>query len=55
MTTTNDPSIIHYMKCKTKTETTNLEQVTLKNGWPAGKGLCAVCGTRKFRMGAGKA
>ena len=44
MTTTNDPNAIYCMKCKTKTETTNVEQVTLKNGRPASTGLCAVCG-----------
>ena len=55
MTTTNDPNTIYCLKCRTRTETTNLEQVTLKNGRPAATGLCAVCGKKKFRMGAGKA
>ena len=54
MTTTNDPSIIYCMKCKTRTETTNLVRVTLNNGRPAATGLCAVCGKKKFRMGAWK-
>ena len=54
MTTTSDPNAIYCMKCKTKTETTNVEQVTLKNGQPASTGLCAVCGKKKFRMGAWK-
>ena len=34
MTTTSDPNAIYCMKCKTKTETTGLEQVTLNNGRP---------------------
>ena len=34
MTTTNDPNTIYCLKCKTRTETTNVEQVTLKNGRP---------------------
>ena len=55
MTTTNDPDTIYCLKCRTRTETNNLEQVTLKNGRPASTGLCAVCGKKKFRMGAGKA
>ncbi len=55
MTTTNDPNAIYCMKCKTKTETTNREQVTLNNGRPATTGLCAVCGRKKFRMGGWKA
>ena len=52
MTTTSDPNAIYCMKCKAKTETTNVEQVTLKNGRPAATGLCAVCGRKKFRMGS---
>ena len=55
MTTTSNPNAIYYMKCKTKTETTNVEQVTLNNGRPAAAGLCAVCGKKKFRMGGWKA
>ena len=54
MTTTSDPSAIYCMKCKAKTETTGLEQVTLNNGRPAATGICAVCGKKKFRMGAWK-
>ena len=54
MTTTNDPNTIYCLKCRTKTETTGLEQGTLKNGRPAATGLCAVCGKKKFRMGAWK-
>ena len=34
MTTTNDPNTIYCLKCRTRTETTNLEQVTLNNGRP---------------------
>ena len=54
MTTTNNPNTIYCLKCRTRTRTTNLEQVTLKNGRPAATGLCVVCGKKKFRMGAGK-
>ena len=54
MTTTNDPNAIYCLKCRARTETTELEEVTLKNGRPASTGLCAVCGKKKFRMGAGK-
>ena len=55
MTTTNNSNTIYCLKYRTRTETTNLEQVTPKNGWPASTGLCTVCGKKKFRMGAGKA
>ena len=51
MTTTSDPSAIYCMKCKAKTETTDVEQVTLNNGRPAATGICAVCGKKKFRDG----
>ena len=54
MTTENDPNTIYCLKCKTRIETTNVEQVTLNNGRPAATGLCAVCGKKKFRMGAWK-
>ena len=54
MTITSDPNAIYCMKCKTKTEATNVEQVTLNNGRPASTRLCAVCGKKKLRMGAWK-
>ena len=54
MNTTNGLNTIYCLKCKTRTRTTNLEQVTLKNGRPAATGLCVVCGKKKFRMGAWK-
>lgn len=38
---------LHYcVKCKKKTEIKDAQQVTMKNGKPAMKGLCAVCGTK---------
>ncbi|MHB8141583.1 MAG: DUF5679 domain-containing protein [Vulcanimicrobiaceae bacterium] len=42
------------MKCKTKREIQNPEQITMKNGRPATQGKCAVCGTKLFKIGAGK-
>ena len=51
MTTTSDPNVIYCLKCKAKTETTGLAQVTLNNGRPASTGLCAVCGKKKFPDG----
>ena len=53
-TDASDPNTIYCLKCKTRTETTNLEQITLYNGRPAVKGLCVVCGTHAFGMGARK-
>ncbi len=28
------------------------EKVTMKNGRPATKGICPVCGTKMFKIGA---
>ena len=44
-------TLIYCFKCRTKTESNDLEQVVLKNRRDATRGVCAVCGTKKFRMG----
>jgi hypothetical protein len=44
----------YCFKCKKLQEIKNPEQVTLKNGRPAVKGVCSVCGTKLFRMGKGE-
>ena len=43
---------IYCVKCKAKTDSTNVEAVTMKNGRPATKAVCAVCGAGKYRIGA---
>ena len=40
------------MKCKEKREMKDAEKVTMKNGRPATKGICPVCGTKMFKIGA---
>jgi len=35
----------YCVKCKTKREMKDPQRVTMKNGKPALKGQCAVCGT----------
>jgi hypothetical protein len=35
----------YCVKCRAKREIKNPEQVTMKNGRPATKGTCPVCGT----------
>ena len=35
----------YCVKCKAKREMKDAERVTMKNGKPALKGKCAVCGT----------
>lgn len=44
----------YCVKCRAKREIKNPEQVTMKNGRPATKGTCPVCGTALFRIGGGK-
>jgi hypothetical protein len=42
------------MKCKAKREMKNPQPVTMKNGKPATSGVCPVCGTKMFKIGAAK-
>lgn len=41
----------YCFKCRSKQEIANPEQVYLKNGRPASRGTCPVCGTKVFRIG----
>jgi hypothetical protein len=41
----------YCLKCRAKREMRNPQQVTLKNGRPATKGSCPVCGTPMYRIG----
>lgn len=40
----------HCMKCKTKTEMKDVQEVTMKNKRQALKGICSVCNTRMFKI-----
>ena len=42
--------IILYIKCKTKTSTKDLTEVTKKNGRLMMKGLCNACGVKKTSL-----
>ncbi len=44
----------YCVKCKTKREMKNPVQVKMKNGKPATQGTCPTCGTKMFKIGAGK-
>ena len=44
----------YCMKCKEKREAKDVKDVTMKNGKPAQEGVCPVCGTKMFRIGAAK-
>lgn len=37
-----------------KREAKDVQDVTMKNGKPAQQGVCPVCGTKMFRIGAPK-
>jgi hypothetical protein len=41
----------YCVKCKAKQEMKDPEAITMKNGKPATKGTCPVCGTKMFRIG----
>ena len=47
-----DKELIYCVKCKNKTESVGLENITLKNGRDATSGRCSACGTKKVRIGA---
>ena len=51
MTTAEDTNQIYCVKCKAKTDNTDVEAVTMKNGRPATRATCVDCGTKKFRIG----
>jgi len=42
----------YCVKCRQKREIKDPKPVTLKNGKPAMKGKCPVCGTTMMRIGA---
>ena len=41
----------YCFKCRAKRDMKNPQRVTLKNGKPATKGVCPVCGTTMYRIG----
>lgn len=41
----------YCVKCRTKREIKDGRRVTMKNGKPATKGKCPLCGTKIFRLG----
>ena len=43
----------YCLKCRTKRQISNAQEVTLKNGRPATQGTCPVCNTKVFRIGKG--
>ncbi len=45
------PLEAYCFKCRTKREMREPIPVVLRNGRPATRGICAVCGTKMFRLG----
>ena len=45
---------MYCVKDRKMVEVTNAQQVTMKNGKPAQKGTCPICGTGTYRIGAAK-
>lgn len=43
----------YCMKCRSKREMKNATTIKMKNGKPATKGVCPVCGTKMFKIGKG--
>ena len=41
----------YCFKCRSKVEIKDPQNVTLKNGRPATRGVCPKCGTKVFRIG----
>ncbi len=52
MATSPESIEIYCLKCRAKTGSRDVEQVILKNGRPALRAVCAVCGTVKSRIGS---
>ena len=45
------PIQIHCLRCKKRTDSKDVQVVTMKNGRPATRAICAVCGATKNRIG----
>ena len=50
-TPTTEPVEIYCVKCKAKTDSRDIEAVTMKNGRAATRSTCVDCGTKKFLIG----
>ena len=44
----------YCVKCRKSQTMKDVQQVTLKNGRPAQSGVCSVCSTKMFKIGAAK-
>ena len=44
----------YCVKCRAKKEIKDAKNITMKNGKPATKAVCEVCGTTMFKIGKAK-
>ncbi len=44
----------YCVKCRAKREMKDAEEVTMKNGKPATRGICSACGTKMYKIGKAK-
>lgn len=44
----------YCVKCKAKRDMKDPQEIKMKNGKPAVQGVCPVCGTKMFKIGAAK-
>ena len=47
----DEPKKMYCVKCRAKRDGKDHEKVTMKNGKPATRAKCEVCGTTMFRIG----
>jgi hypothetical protein len=47
-------TMMYCVKCRAKRDDPNAKPVKMKNGKDAVKGVCPVCGTAMFKIGAAK-
>lgn len=46
-------AVLYCVKCRAKKDVgNNFEKITMKNGRPAIRAVCPVCGTKMFKIGA---
>ncbi len=43
---------MYCVKCRQKRDASNPQNVTMKNGKPAVKATCSVCGTGMYKIGS---
>ena len=54
MTTQETTMEIYCLKCKTKTQSNGVREEAMKNGRPAYRGTCSVCGAKTNKIKSSK-